>query len=881
MLFYWKSPADEAESKTMLSHDDIKVLEKLLDSGHASYPHTPICEIVLGKARSQPQEIAVSMNDRHLSYGDLLVKSQSLAQCLRDKGVKRGAVVGVCLPTCPELLLAIMSIWQLGAIYCPLDPTHPEAYMQHMLEQADPHLVLLHGSLSGLNCLFSRAHILLDTLPLRPLETAASIPVSLDDPAYLFFTSGTTGKPKGVLASQRNLAHYIHVAQQAFAFDNRDVFISIARPTFSISLFDLISPLCVGARLILAERHEILDMPRLLQLLSSATILHAGPSLLSSIFRTIRRQDAGSVDLSNLRHVSSGGDVVPASVMEDMKKIFSRAEIYVLYGSTEISCMGTCYPVSRHAVQTKSLVGRGFPDVKVRIVNDQLAIQPPGVIGEICFAGPGLALGYYKRPDLEKDKFISLQGERYYRMGDIGRLQPNGDLEMLGRQDFQIQLRGIRIELVGIENTIREIGLAEQCALMHKKDREQEYLIAVVVGPQESEIAAFRRKLARHLPEAMLPQQLLILDKMPLTVNGKLDRRALQDLPWQAQVRETVDDPHDHSLRDKLARSFARALNRETFGTDLNFFDEGGHSLLAVLLLQDLRETYDLVIPPQVFFAQATVQGILDYLGGGQKSELKPILLNKGPMESKLFMLGGVQAYRVLAQRLEDHFAAFAVFTLEELSATDANSETLSIARLSECYMHQIRALQPHGPYQLLGYSFAGIVAFEIAQRLKAAGETVSVLVLVDAIIPEWNNKLLFRWRQIGRALRTPPPILFRFLWRRMREKVLPQFSSLNQFRDNPRLAEMGEQRVLAKSVAAVSYAKQREPYGDPCLLIISKDRLRQDPLKSRTCGWADVMSQLEIKSVEGDHFTMIEMEPDVTQIAELVCAFHRSRSLG
>jgi amino acid adenylation domain-containing protein len=878
MLCYGKISADEAKLQTMLYPHESAASKNVLDRGQAAYPHTPICEIVRDIARSQPDKIAVSLNDRHLSYGELLAKSQSLAQALADKGVTQGAVVGVCLPPCPELLVAIIGIWQLGAIYCPLDPTHPEAYMQHMLEQADPHLILLHSSLIGLNALSSRLHILLDTVQHRPVETSAFMPVSFDDPAYLFFTSGTTGKPKGVLASQRNLAHYIHVAQQSFAFDARDVFISIARPTFSISLFDLISPLCVGARLILAERHEIFDMPRLMQLLSSVTILHAGPSLLSSIFRTIRRQGAGRVDLSNLRHVSSGGDVVPASVMEDMKKVFSRAEIFVLYGSTEISCMGTCYPVSRDEVQTKSLVGQGFPGVEVRVVNEKLEVQPPGVIGEICFAGPGLTLGYYKRPDLEKDKFISIQGERYYRMGDIGRLQPNGDLEMLGRQDFQIQLRGIRIELVGIENTIREIGLAEQCALMHKKDQEQEYLIAVVVGSQEKEIAAFRRKLAMHLPEAMLPQQLLVLDKMPLTVNGKLDRRALQDLPWQPEIRAAINDSHDQSLRDKLARCFARALNRETFGTELNFFDEGGHSLLAVLLLQDIREKYDLVIPPQVFFARATVQGILDYLDGEQEAELRPILLNKGPTDSKLFMLGGVQVYRLLAQRLEDQFAALAVFTLEELSATDANSETLSIARLSECYMKQIRALQPQGPYQLLGYSFAGIVAYEVAQRLKAAGETVSLLVLVDAIIPEWNNKLQFRLRQIGRALRTPPPILFRFVWRRMQEKVLRKFSSLNPFRDNPRLAEMGEQRVIAKSVAAVSYAKQREPYGDPCLLIISKDRLRHDPLKSRTCGWAEFMSQLEIKSVEGNHFTMIEEEPDVTRIAEFVRVFHRGR---
>ncbi len=844
----------------------------------AIYPAIPVFAIILEQALRYPKSIAVCLGDQELSYGTLLAKSQGLASLLQAEGVKKGSIVSVCLPSSPDLLVAILGIWQLGAIYCPLDPTHPESYMQHMLEQADPQIVLMHSSLSGLSCLLSRRHFLLDSLQLHSPE-ARFIPedgINFDSPAYIFFTSGTTGKPKGVLSSHRNLAHYIHVAQKTFAFDSCDVFIAIARSTFSISLFALISPLCVGAKLILTERHETLDPARLLQLLSSVTVLHAGPSLLSSIFRYIRSQAQGTVTLSQLRHVSSGGDIVSASIMEEMKRVFSHAEIYVLYGSTEISCMGTYYEVSREQVQTNCLVGRPFSDVKLRILNDQLEPQEPGIIGEIAFAGPGLTLGYYQRQDLEKDKFVQIQGERYYRMGDLGRLLPCGNLEMLGRQDFQIQLHGIRIELVGIENTIRELGLADQCALVHQKDQALEFLIAILVGPKTTEIAEFRRTLAKYLPESMLPHQLIILEQMPLTVNGKLDRRALQELPWQSKVRASEVNLQDKSWREKLIHAFARSLHRENFTSELNFFDEGGHSLLAVLLLQNIREEFQLIIPPHVFFAQPTVDGVLAYLQGTQTPVHQPIPINNGPPESKLFVLAGVQTYRPLAKQLEELFAVYAVFTPEELSATDANSETLAIVRLSEHYLKQIRAMQPHGPYRLLGYSFAGIVAFEVAQRLRAAGEKVSLLVLIDAIIPEWDNRFSFRLRQLLRVFRTPPIHLLRFLQRRLLEKMKSGLSELNQFREDPKLSELGEIRVLAKSVAAVSYSTHRKVYPDPCLLIVSGQRLRDDPLKSRSCSWSKVIPALTVRSIDGDHFKMVEQEPYISEIAAAIRQFHR-----
>ncbi len=863
----------------MFTAHETTALYQLLDSRQADYPETPLYALILERARQYPDAVAAASGSETLSYGDLVTKSQGLACRLETDGVKVGSVVGVCLPATVDLLVAILGIWQVGAIYCPLDPGHPETYVQHMLDQANPHTILLHSRLQSLPCLLARRHLILDQvieedLPARQVQKN----VTGESGAYLFFTSGTTGKPKAVLASHRNLSHYIHGAQQLFAFHAQDAFISIARYTFSISLFDLISPLCVGAKLYLAERHDILNPERLIQLLADVTVLHAGPSLLSSLFRYLRSHPEQGQSLSRLRHVSSGGDIVSASIMEEMKRVFSHAEVYVLYGSTEVSCMGTFHEVSRQTVQTKSLVGRSFPNVKVRVLDENLELQGFGVTGEICFAGPGVTLGYYNRPDLEVNKFVMIQGERFYRMGDMGRLMRNGDLEMLGRLDYQIQLRGIRIELVGIENTIRELGLAEQCALVHRKDEAQESLIAVLVGGKEMSLSDFRRTLAQHLPDFMLPQHLVRIEKMPLTVNGKLDRRALQDLPYKEAARNDPDASGDQSLRAKLSLTFASILNRNQFEADQNFFDEGGHSLLAVILLQDIREKFNLNIPPQVFFVTPTVNGILTYLDGKPLHAVKPIHLNSTHDKTKLFMLAGVQTYRPLARRLADSFSAFAVFTPEELSATDANRETLAITRLSDYYLDQIRESQAKGPYHLLGYSFAGIVAFDVAQKLKAAGEEVGLLVLIDAIIPEWNDRWTFRFKQLRRALRTPPHVLWQFIRRRLKEKMLPKFSSFNQFRKDPKLGRLQEERIQAKSEAALSYVNRRQIYTDPCLLIVSGDRLRQDPLKSRTCGWSEVIPNLSVRTVAGDHFKMVEEEPDVSEIARLIRQFYRER---
>ena len=337
-----------------------------------------------------------------------------------------------------------------------------------------------------------------------------------------------------------------------------------------------------------------------------------------------------------MRHASSGGDLVPPTLIEDMKQVFENAELFVIYGCTEISCMGCTYPISRGQKVTRTFVGKPFPDVVVRLIDPAGNLVPFGVVGEICFAGKGVVRGYLQRPELTVEKFVEREGRRFYQTGDMGRLHPDGNVEILGRRDYQVQLRGIRVELPGIENTVREIALAEQCAMVVKKLDEQDVrLVAFVVKPRETTIAAFRRALAAHLPDYMLPQALVAIDALPVTRNGKLDRSALQELPWENLDTEAPRTAARTTIERQIAAAFAKTLGVADVGLDDDFFDRGGHSLLAVMMLQELENSLGLSLPPGLLFEHTTVRALGEQARSSMSRVPRPIPLSENARQAR------------------------------------------------------------------------------------------------------------------------------------------------------------------------------------------------------------------------------------------------------
>ncbi|HMA50857.1 MAG TPA: AMP-binding protein, partial [Magnetospirillaceae bacterium] len=380
-----EDPTRSIQRLPILSPQVSYALSVLQDGGTAAYPQLPVHVLFSALACTQPDEPALSFNDRTMSYRELDERSNQLAHHLMAWGVGPDVPVAVCLHPCLEAVVSMLAIWKARGLYLPLDPTHPETLIGRMLEEAKPKLVLTSTGLAGLTadwpqlCLHRDAHLY------NGLSRGApATEPSLTDSAYLLYTSGTTGKSKGVLATHRNLLQYILSAAQKYGFTSRDRFISLARYTFSISLWELVSPLCCGGHLRLLDRKDVLSPDRLARYLRDITVLHAGPSLLGGLFRHLRSLPREQRGFPHMRHASSGGDIVSPAIMEKMKRVFPNAELFVIYGCSEISCMGTTYPIDRDVLQSRTFVGKPFPNVTLRLLDAQRNPVPFGVVGEIC-----------------------------------------------------------------------------------------------------------------------------------------------------------------------------------------------------------------------------------------------------------------------------------------------------------------------------------------------------------------------------------------------------------------------------------------------------------------------------------------------------------------
>jgi amino acid adenylation domain-containing protein len=851
-------------------------IEVTWDSGPAlGYVHTPVVRLFEAIARERPHDIAVRVGNAQLDYVALDAESNRLAHHLLACGVRSGSAVAMCVAPSFDILVAMLAIFKVGGLYVPLDPTHPEKLIAGMLDETQPQLVLTQSRLLALTQPDRFAHVCFDLDRARWQALPASAPdvaLHLDQPAYLFFTSGTTGKPKGVLGTQRNLAHYIQAGTARCGFRAGDAFISLARYTFTISLFELLIPLCSGGCTRLVPRDQVIAPQLVAQLLHEVTVLHAGPSMLGNLLRYVHGDASLQRTFPGVRHVSTGGDLVPPHLLEQLKPVFPNAEIFVIYGSTETTPMSSIYEVERATKVTRSFVGKPFADVALRVLDVHGQLAPVGAVGEICFAGMGLAREYLARPELTAEKFREHEGRRYYRTGDMGRLHADGNLEILGRRDFQVKLRGIRIELGGIENVVRELGLAAQCAVAVKTlDEHDQRLVAFVVSPRETSSAAFRRALAAHLPTYMLPQSVVTLEALPVTVNGKLDRRELQNMPWQAHTTTPADAESLDVYGRKVADAFASALRLPDVGPDDDFFDLGGHSLLAVRVMRQLEDALGVSLPAGVLFEHPTVRSLVASIQTTSELERRPIPLNdtEGPA---LFLVSGVYLYRDLAKHLEGQYAVYGVYSPSELQVFGSDEKQRSVTELATEYCQIIQRMQPHGPYRLAGLSFGGVVAFEVAQQLTAAGETVTFLGVLDSKLPD--SSWFARLEQVGRVAALPTRTLVHALTRRARLAIANVSSAVLPERVNPSasLAAMEDLREHAYYRAVADYVKERRVFAGKLTLIVAADRVAAELAPRADSGWTEHVQSLAIHTLACGHLDVVK-SPFAAKVADIFLA--------
>ncbi|MGW3774227.1 amino acid adenylation domain-containing protein [Actinomadura verrucosospora] len=572
------------------------------------------------QAAVRPGAVAVSFEGVSWTYGEVNARANRLARRLVEKGAGPEQFVALALPRSAELVVAILGVLKSGAAYVPIDPDYPQDRIASMLEDAHPVLTLRPEDLADLDASGYD-------------DGDLGIAISPDHPAYVIYTSGSTGRPKGVVVPHQNVVRLLRSTEEWFDFGPQDVWTLFHSYAFDFSVWELWGALLYGGRLVVVPYLTSRSPDDFLALLDRerVTVLNQTPSAFYQLMAA-DKQNQGK-DLA-LRYIVFGGEALDLGRLEDWySRHDENAPVLVnMYGITETTVHVSYVALDRAYAATApgSVIGVGIPDLRVYVLDGRLQPVPPGVVGELYVAGPGLARGYLNRPALSAERFVAdphgEPGTRMYRTGDVGRWLAGGRLEYLGRGDRQVQLRGFRIEPGEIESALVRHEAVTDAAVIVRDDR----LVAYVAG-SGADAAELRRFVGRELPDYMVPAAVVELDALPLTSNGKLDRKALPAPDFGAKVSSRAPRTEQE---ETLARLFAEVLGLERVGIDDGFFDLGGDSIIAIQLVSRARQS-GLVITPREVFQHQTVEELAataEPVGEGKEIEAEAPGAGVGPV---------------------------------------------------------------------------------------------------------------------------------------------------------------------------------------------------------------------------------------------------------
>jgi amino acid adenylation domain-containing protein len=692
------------------------------------------------QARATPDAVALVFGEMTLSYGELNRRANAVAHRLRALGIGPEHLVGLHVERSLEMIVGALGILKAGAAYLPLDPTYPEQRLRFMLEDAGAMLVLTQRRLrdsvpSGWRvvCLDAPEELAARYADPQPLGSSRTL-------AYVMYTSGSSGQPKGVLVEHRGVVRL--VTGTAYAQFGRDqVFLQLAPLPFDASTLEIWGALLNGGRLViyppgpvdLAELGEAIDQHGVTTLWLTAGLFHA---MVEDQLPALR----------NVRQLLAGGDVLSVAHVQRAVRELPNTMLINGYGPTENTTFTTTYPVARDAAMTRVPIGRPIANTRVYLLDPAGEPVPIGIPGELCAGGDGVARGYLNRPELTgahfvRDPFSAEPEARLYRTGDLARWRADGSLEFLGRRDQQIKLRGFRIEPEEIATVVGRHPSVSAVAVVVREDTPgQRQLVAYVVpaaesGTDSNQLKAFARQ---HLPEYMLPSSFVEVEHLPQTAIGKLDRAQLP-APARAHenLRATRVAPRT-GLELQLLRLWEQVLGLE-LGVRDDFFELGGDSLMAVRLFSAIRAKVGRHLPASTLFQYPTVEQLAAAL---RDQEGLPAWTCLVPIQSKgsrppFFCVhgfgGGVLDYAPLARHLGSDQPFYGIQS-RELGSSDPPFSR--IPEMASYYIQELRVLQPEGPYFLGGYCAGGIIAVEIAQQLRKIGQTVGLVAIIESTAP-------------------------------------------------------------------------------------------------------------------------------------------------
>jgi amino acid adenylation domain-containing protein len=838
-------------------------------------PMTSLPHLFQEQVEKNPHLPALEFNGQVLTYLQLNQRANQVAHHLLRHGLKPETRVGLCADRSIEMIVGMLSILKAGGAYVPLDPAYPAERLAFMLSDSDAPILLTQESQRGKFPDFHGKAIHLDSDWAgieRENDQNPDLEITSHQLAYVIYTSGSTGRPKGVMVEHGGWSNYCESARVAYGLKPGERVLQFSSFSWDTSAEEIFPTLTSGATLVLRTADMIDSFTRFWDFVAEwrITVLSLPTAFWHELVGHLSRH-AGPWP-GSLRVVFIGGERALPAILHQWHKIVPLGiQLFNTYGQTECTAVTTrCLLLPE--VDGAVPIGRAVENMDLRILDEhgRHAAQ-----GELYVGGAGLARGYLNQPELTAQKFVLLDGVRHYRTGDIVQRNAEGLLEYVGRADAQLKIRGVRIEPGEVEAALVQHPEVRLAAVVGHPPEMPRSLVAYVIPHGDGREVPYelREWLKVRLPEALLPSAIVALASLPLTPNGKLDRRALP-APESIQSEVSVDDQPRDPLEMRLHAIWKQLLKRDDIGIHDNFFEKGGDSLLVVMMITQLENELQHTLPLAIIFHAPTIAEMAAVLRdrGWQPKWTSLVPIQPHGSKPPLFCVhadGGTFFYTRFAPGLSPDQPFYG------LQARGLDGQAEPFTRLDEMaahYIYEMRAVQPHGPYRLGGFSVGGVIIYEMAQQLLAQGEQVSMLAFLDAPAPDYPvyvgmNSLVRklrnflqmeageRWdrvaRRLGQRVRTTLTSLNLKLHLCLKRTLMPELRIFRVRQLNQSMGDSYCPKPYSGTIHVFHAAQQPRNIVDDC-----------------TLGWGKYVSgRIQSEEVPGDHESIFQL-PNVVTLA-------------
>ncbi len=836
-------------------------------------------QLFFEQAGQHPDRIALVEGDKELTYGELDRITDSIAAGLIAHGIRTDDAAGIFIDRSINYIIAILAIVKSGGCYVPIDPDIPAERLSFIIHDTGCKQILSESLYAGKLSGFMDRVIMLDKLDLSALTPLSAPPVIFPSSlAYIIYTSGSTGTPKGVEIEHAGLLNLVHWHHQTFVEEGHYRASQSAGPGFDASVREIWVHLTNGATIYIIPEMLRLQPQKLVDWLTVNKINEC--SLSTPVAELVLGADWKNN--TSLKYLQCGGEKLNRKPGSEFPAVLAN-----LYGPTECTVDSTWAMFKAGDDDGKPPhIGTPVSNFRIYILDEELKPAPRGTEGEICIGGIGLARGYRNLPELTGKAFVPdpfLPGKRIYRSGDLGRINAEGNIECAGRKDFQVKIRGYRIELGEIEAVLAQHENVSKCVVTaREKGNEVKYLAAyfILKKPQEQKqlTEELRDLLNKSLPEYMIPATYTVLQELPLTLNGKVDRKALPEPEIEDNGQETNQNSEPQSpLEMQIRLIFSKVLDRKNIDADADFVTLGIDSLSAIKLLMEV-ESLGVKIPFEELYHNASINSICNYIRdcSGQKYVWSPVVKLAGTSGNKppLFLIhttpGDILGYINLVHYLDDR----AIYGIQSLGLYSPGKAHKSIESMASYYISEMSNICPEGPYLICGWCFGGIVAYEMAQQLKRMGKQVAFLGLIETyshLQPSIYNSL----RRIIAAVKWGPRNCINYLTLKFQRKFHRDLDYEQLDFISQRFANAWNEQTINNmktiyqhnTTAATGYVTQY--YDGKISLFMSKETLT-GKIPFPCYGLKHLSRDLELYTFDSEHDDILR-EPQVALVAEKI----------